>query len=77
MYKDHARAFLGRVNTVHGRTYSQDDTILGETCGSAAPLTAASHGWAVVEVTNFMVIHTMLFYAFMYTMSGERRSRLG
>ncbi|KAK9836280.1 hypothetical protein WJX81_001819 [Elliptochloris bilobata] len=29
MYKDHVRTFLGRINTVNGRTYSQDQTILG------------------------------------------------
>lgn len=29
MYKDHVRTFLGRVNSINGRTYSQDETIFG------------------------------------------------
>ena len=29
MYKDHVRTFLGRVNSINGRIYSQDETIFG------------------------------------------------
>ena len=51
------------MNSVNGRTYSEDDTIPGETCTSAAWVTAASHGWGFVEVHKFRVIHTTLCYA--------------
>lgn len=65
MYKDHARAFLGRVNSINGRTYSQDDTILGETCGSAAPLTAVCMAGLLSSLPVSAVIDIMSSYAVM------------
>lgn len=63
MYKDHVRTFLGRVNSINGRTYSQDETIFGaafgrtQRCLAYAPLALHTIKWTSACLAMMRAAH--------------------